>query len=326
MSSRPLFSIIIPVFGTEPFLEQCLRSVKNQTFQDFECLIINDGSKGAGTIEFLENQDEGYQHSVDLTGVPLSLQIERIIKIVCGVDDRFRYLKQENNGLSSARNLGLTKARGKYALCLDSDDWLQPDHLEMFKSALKKDFNGKFPILYFVEQIWYNTHRKLNHFVPKKLTLANLIHKNLLCSYTWLLDLDFIHKHNLAYDEKLGRGPQRDDKISYGFEDWLFSYQYLEKVIQDFGKNGFVSEKLQSGTYMHRELNIEEKNRENHQSYLSYARYLQAQTNNNPDWNVRLTGKLYLLKVLLITKEDSLAQFLGKIVTLMMRVMTRGYF
>ncbi|GMO69563.1 MAG: glycosyltransferase [Treponemataceae bacterium] len=91
----PFFSIIVPVYNTEKYLKQCLDSVLSQTFTDFECILIDDGSPDA---------------------------CPPICDDYAARDNRFVVIHQENAGLSAARNAGIRKASGEYIVLLDSDD------------------------------------------------------------------------------------------------------------------------------------------------------------------------------------------------------------
>lgn len=93
---RPKISIIIPVYNTEKFLRECILSVQRQTIQDFEILLINDGSTDNSKQVILE---------------------------LAKSDKRIHYFYQENSGAGIARNLGLEKAVGEYIAFLDSDDY-----------------------------------------------------------------------------------------------------------------------------------------------------------------------------------------------------------
>ena len=104
-----LVSIIVPVYNTEKYIRQCLDSILNQTYQNFECLLINDGSS---------------DNSADICR-------EYVAK-----DTRFRYFEKENGGVSSARNLGIECSGGAYITFIDSDDWVDSDYLEVLYSAL----------------------------------------------------------------------------------------------------------------------------------------------------------------------------------------------
>ena len=116
--SKALISIIVPIYNVEKYLRQCLDSVLNQTYQNFECLLINDGSpdNSAG-----------------------------ICKEYVDKDARFHYFEKENGGLASARNLGIKYSKGKYITFIDSDDWVDLDYLEVLHSKIK-EYNTDFVI------------------------------------------------------------------------------------------------------------------------------------------------------------------------------------
>ncbi|MCH8492468.1 MAG: glycosyltransferase [Idiomarina sp.] len=102
MNNIPTVSVIIPVYGVEQFISKCLLSIQAQTFTDFECLVVNDGSP---------------DNSID------------VAKQTVGNDKRFIFLEKENGGLASARNFGLDFAKGEYVAFLDSDDYVEPEFL-----------------------------------------------------------------------------------------------------------------------------------------------------------------------------------------------------
>ena len=96
-------SIIIPVYQTEDFVEECVRSYLAQSHEDFEVLLIDDGSTdGSG----------------------------RICDALAGEDPRVRVIHQANGGVSRARNRGLSEVSGEWIVFGDSDDWVSPDLLE----------------------------------------------------------------------------------------------------------------------------------------------------------------------------------------------------
>lgn len=102
--SSPLVSVIMPVFNVELYVGQAVRSILAQTWTDFELIAIDDGSTDR-SIAILEE--------------------------ACGTDPRVRIFRQENRGLSAARNLGLRHASGKFVYLFDSDDVLEPDALRV---------------------------------------------------------------------------------------------------------------------------------------------------------------------------------------------------
>ncbi len=112
MPSQVLISIIIPCYNAEKYILDCLRSVLGQTFTDWECIVINDGSTDASP---------------------------RIIEEFVGEDPKFRFISQENQGLSSTRNIGIDESTGKYLFFLDADDSLPQDSLQNLISSAKGD-------------------------------------------------------------------------------------------------------------------------------------------------------------------------------------------
>lgn len=95
-------SVIVPCYNQAQYLEECLQSVLRQSYRNWECIIVNDGS-------------------TDKT--------ETIAKQCCEQDPRFKYLYKKNGGLSSARNYGIEEAKGSYIQFLDADDVLYNEKL-----------------------------------------------------------------------------------------------------------------------------------------------------------------------------------------------------
>ena len=104
-------SIIIPVYTTAKYLEDCLESASEQTLKDIEIIIVNDDST--------DNSED-------------------IIKKFCDKDNRFNYFKQTHKGVSSARNKGIELAKGEYIFFLDSDDIVAEDYFEKLYTNARK--------------------------------------------------------------------------------------------------------------------------------------------------------------------------------------------
>lgn len=106
-------SIIVPVYNVEKFLNRCLDSIIAQTFTDWVCILIDDGSP-------------------DNSG--------KICDEYAKKDDRFVVIHQKNAGSSVARNTGLNVAQGDFIAFVDSDDWVEPEYLdELFNKATEND-------------------------------------------------------------------------------------------------------------------------------------------------------------------------------------------
>lgn len=106
----PEISIIVPVYNVEKYLEQCIDSILTQTFEDFELILVDDGSPD----KCPEICDEYAQK-----------------------DDRVRVIHKENGGVSSARNAGMKLACGEYILFCDSDDYVSPLWCELMLNAAR---------------------------------------------------------------------------------------------------------------------------------------------------------------------------------------------
>ena len=107
----PKISIIIPIYNVVPYLTECLESVVLQTFKDYECIMVDDGSTDGG---------------------------EKICDEYASRYEAFKVIHQSNAGLSAARNAGIKKAAGEYIYFLDGDDMIHPLTLETLYEPVKK--------------------------------------------------------------------------------------------------------------------------------------------------------------------------------------------
>jgi len=107
----PIISVIVPVYNVEKYLKRCIDSILNQTFKEFELILVNDGS-------------------TDNCG--------KICDMYKRKDKRIRVIHKENGGLSSARNAGLDIAKGKYIAFVDSDDYINKNMYDILYSNLIK--------------------------------------------------------------------------------------------------------------------------------------------------------------------------------------------
>lgn len=103
-----LVSVIVPIYKVEPYLEKCVTSIRNQTYRNLEIILIDDGSP------------DGCGQMCDL---------------YASADNRVRVIRQENKGLSEARNSGIDIATGEYILFVDGDDWIELNTVECLLQA-----------------------------------------------------------------------------------------------------------------------------------------------------------------------------------------------
>ena len=111
--SAPLVSVVVPIYNVEQYLPQCLDALLNQTLKDIEIICVNDGST--------DNS-------------------EKIAQEYAKKDERIRYIYQENQGLSSARNTGIEVSTAPYLMFCDSDDWYDETMCEkMYQAIIQND-------------------------------------------------------------------------------------------------------------------------------------------------------------------------------------------
>lgn len=99
-----MVSVVIPVYNTENYIERCLNSILNNTYQNIEVICVDDGS--------VDNSNE-------------------ILQRIALCDSRVHVISQSNNGVSSARNAGILAAKGEFITFIDSDDWIHPKYFEL---------------------------------------------------------------------------------------------------------------------------------------------------------------------------------------------------
>lgn len=171
----PLVSIIIPVFNSESTILRTLESVKNQSFQDFEIIIVDDGSTDKSVQKIKSFQD---------------LNVELKIKLI----------RKDNGGVSSARNVGLKIACGTWIALLDSDDEWLPFKLERQLNIVSEDpsidflgsnRNGEYRRRFFLKRFYFLT----------KISSRLLLYKNFFITPTVIFKREIIEEIGL-YDEE----------------------------------------------------------------------------------------------------------------------------
>ena len=142
----PLISVIVPCYNQAQYLDECLQSVLDQAYKDWECIIVNDGSP--------DNTEEMAKKWVEKDG-------------------RFKYLYKENGGLSSARNAGIEIAEGEWILPLDADDKIGARYLEL----AEKEFGNGYTVIYCEAEFFGDKTGKweLPEFSVKELAFQNVI-------------------------------------------------------------------------------------------------------------------------------------------------------
>ena len=106
----PMFSIIVPIYNIDNYLDKCIQSILSQTYTDFELILVDDGSKDSSP---------------------------RICDNYANADNRIKVIHKPNGGLVSARKAGAEIAIGNYIVCVDGDDWILENYLEKFSTVIE---------------------------------------------------------------------------------------------------------------------------------------------------------------------------------------------
>jgi glycosyltransferase involved in cell wall biosynthesis len=203
--NKPFFSIIIPLYKTEPYLYECLQSILDQSYQEYECLIINDGSIGVESNQWDQGLIDNLPKQImnQLNTIPLDKQADMIVDQLVGTDARFKYYNRTNHGLGPTKNFGLEQSTGQYLIILDSDDYLTTNYLELANQAITNNTDNN--ILFASALVESNGVRDTFKSANKFLSPYNNL-KNLLFSPTWsatpicyFWSLDMIKEYKIQY-------------------------------------------------------------------------------------------------------------------------------
>lgn len=196
----PSVSIIIPVYNAALYIEQCVRSVLNQTMQNIEVIAVNDGS----------TDESGH-----------------ILDVLAAGDNRLHIFHQNNRGVSATRNFGLQKATGNYIGFCDADDWMEPGMLqELYNAITVQNCEWAFCNVNMHKEGQPLTLRLQlkNEVIDAADNRAGLVQSLMRFRYDYanwnkLFSAAVIHKQQLRFKEDMSI-----------WEDLLFNLQYLHYV------------------------------------------------------------------------------------------------
>lgn len=192
----PRISIIVPVYNAEQYLERCLDSVLKQSIEEFELILVNDGS----------NDNSLY-----------------ICQKYAAEDSRIKIIDQDNTGVSSARNKGLSIATGEYITFLDADDWLSNQYLEKLLASMESNEADCVCAGYYIVKKWGRRQvvRYIEHVYSSEELVKEFPHFfRTVATAPWgkLYKKSIIDQFNIKFPKE----------IPYG-EDTIFNLAYYAK-------------------------------------------------------------------------------------------------
>lgn len=193
-SQNALVSVIVPAYNTEKYIEKCLYSLRRQTYNNIEVILIDDGSTD-GTARICEK----YKSE----------------------DTRFHFIKKINTGVSDTRNIGIQKSKGKYIVFVDSDDYVERDYIETLVNGIEL-YSVQMACVEYkivcdgIEKIHQNMEKDV--LLNAESAINFLVNKDAFQGYLWnkIFVKDIIYDNNIMFD--------RNIKI---WEDMLFCLKYL---------------------------------------------------------------------------------------------------
>lgn len=185
-------SVIVPIYNTEKFLRKCIESIVNQTLQEIEIILINDGSTDNSHYICLEYAEK--------------------------YPEKIRYINNKNIGCSATRNLGIELAQGKYIAFVDSDDYIEREmYKEMYEKAILDDAKV---VVCGITSIYLNFGEKKEISIPIK-----SINKYDRLSYRKKIS----NPVNKIFEKELGKKIKFPEK-THSFEDLVFCFKVLSQT------------------------------------------------------------------------------------------------
>lgn len=234
-------SVIVPIYGVAKYLRQCIDSILNQTFRDFELILVDDGSTD-GCYEICEE----YQNK----------------------DDRVRVLHKKNEGLVRARKDGLRMASGKYIAYVDGDDWIEPNMLERMYFIIEAEKTdivmcGRYEdtedtsreVYHGIEEGRYNKQDMMEKVYPRMIVNGDFFEWGIF-STVWdkLYRKECLERFQMAVDDRLTMGEDAacvypcllNVESIYVLHECLYHYrQSASSMIKSAEKNILHREKYQ---------------------------------------------------------------------------------
>jgi glycosyltransferase involved in cell wall biosynthesis len=195
MRKNPLVSIVVPIYKVERYLPRCIESILQQTYTNFELILVDDGTP-------------------DRSGIICDRYAEK--------DSRIKVIHKENGGVSSARNTGIDTAQGEWITFVDSDDWISEDYLSVLVTPLLYDKYELIVGTLDCRSFLITSRKGENKIIQKQengndeiLPVINMV--EFFGPAFKLYDKNIIHRHQIRFDSGIAMG-----------EDSIFVARYLK--------------------------------------------------------------------------------------------------
>ncbi len=190
------YSIVIPIYNCERFIDRCIKSIINQSYKNIELILINDGSTDNSNI---------------------------ICKKYSENDNRIVYIEQKNSGVSSARNKGIEKATGDYITFVDSDDYIEKNTLELLNKIIEKEKCDIIKYGYVKESRFLKKTYEFS--IEKNININRESYNEKVYPYIFQT-YDLSNIWNAIYKKEVISNIRFDEDLKYG-EDFKFMIQAL---------------------------------------------------------------------------------------------------
>lgn len=223
-----LVSIIIPLYNSKEYIEQCVRSLINQTYQDIEIIIVNDGST------------DGF---------------EDLAPYLSNLDKRIKLINKTNEGVSEARNTGLRAAKGEFCTFVDADDYVSKEFIAYMVDLIKYDGGADMALslnCYTRKDEKQITEDKRKKIQSNELTALFLSPRLIVGCWNKIYRLKFIEENNLFFSKELFYGEglhfiTRYASLGATANIGLMKHYYYRRNNLSSATSKFSIEKLKNG-------------------------------------------------------------------------------
>lgn len=282
-----MVSIIVPVYKVEPYLERCIASLRNQTLEDIEIILVDDGSPD---------------------------NCPQMCDAYAALDSRIRVVHKKNGGLSSARNAGLKVATGAYVGFVDSDDDVEPDMYEKMLSVMRAeqvDFvmsdylrisadGSRHLKTLDIHPGRYNKVALRKEIFPSLIMCENIDYGPLLSVWHCLYRTDFLRSNNIFFDEEVRWSEDNIFSAVVGYHADSFYYMKGQGLYHYYQNPGTITTSYRSGAW---------------EVYCTMNRHLHEKFDSVKDFDFSRQLKLHMIyyacncigQAMSLPKKDALA-------------------